>query len=196
MGRFEVIAFSDATALARGAATAWLDTLKSRNSVRTPISVALSGGRIAQDFFQAVVREARDRSASFDNVRFFWGDERCAPPTHTESNFAQARAFLLEPLDIPPLQIHRLRGEGPQDLAVVEAEAGLRRLSPLDRNGLPTFDLIFLGMGEDGHIASLFPGEPEEAMNRPAVYRAVVGPKPPPRRITLGYGVIAAAREV
>jgi 6-phosphogluconolactonase len=58
------------------------------------------------------------------------------------------------------------------------------------------FDLIFLGMGEDGHVASLFPGEPETVMNLAQVYRPVVAAKPPPNRITLGYGVIAAAQQV
>ena len=68
-------------------------------------------------------------------------------------------------------------------------------MAELNEQGQPELDLVFLGMGEDGHVASLFPKD-TEALETPAVYRAVTGPKPPPRRITLGYPALAAAREV
>jgi len=79
--------------------------------------------------------------------------------------------------------------------AVQQAESEICRVAEMDASGQPVLDLVFLGMGEDGHVASLFPGD-QEAIESQAVYRAVTGPKPPPRRITLGYRTLAAAREV
>jgi len=102
----------------------------------------------------------------------------------------------LAPLNIPGSQIHRVRGEDPPEAAAAKAEAELRQIAPLASNGQPVLDLIFLGMGEDGHVASLFPGEPEELMASNAVYRPVVAAKPPPHRITMGYPTIAAAGQV
>ena len=85
--------------------------------------------------------------------------------------------------------------ERDEAFAVQQAEAELCRVAELNEQGQPELDLVFLGMGEDGHVASLFPGD-TEALETLAVYRAVTGPKPPPRRITLGYPALAAAREV
>jgi 6-phosphogluconolactonase len=94
-------------------------------------------------------------------------------------------------------RIHRIRGEASPEEAAQHAEAELCRIAPLNGDGQPVLDLIFLGMGEDGHVASLFPGEPETALSDKAVYRVVRNsPKPPPVRITLGYATIAAARQV
>jgi 6-phosphogluconolactonase len=112
------------------------------------------------------------------------------------SNFRSAHECLFEPLGIEPSRIHRIRGEIAPELAAAEAEAELRRFAPPNATGQPVLDLVLLGMGEDGHVASLFPGESESERRSPRVYRPVVAPKPPPRRITLGYGVLAAAREV
>ena len=102
----------------------------------------------------------------------------------------------LGPLGIPAHHIHRIRGETPPGAAAAQAETELRDLAPPGQGGQPVLDLVFLGMGEEGHVASLFPGEPPEIVASPAVYRPVTASKPPPRRITLGYPAIAAARQV
>jgi 6-phosphogluconolactonase len=127
-------------------------------------------------------------------VHFFWSDERCVPSDDPESNFCVAHDLLLNPLRIPGEQIHRVRGEEPPALAAAQAETELRRIAP-SKGGQPLLDLVFLGMGEDGHVASLFPGESEKTMASQAVYRPVVAVKPPPQRITMGYATIAAARQ-
>jgi 6-phosphogluconolactonase len=158
--------------------------------------VALSGGRISRQFFAAVVEWARKERIAFANVHFFWADERCVPPEDAESNYRVARELLLAPLGIADDHIHRIRGESDPVEAAVAAESEICRIAPLTEDGQPVLNLIFLGMGEDGHVASLFPGEPEAVMTSEAVYRAVTAVKPPPRRITLGYAAIAAARQV
>ncbi len=196
MANREIVSCIDSTSLAATAAGRWLAELAVLPPRTSPYCVALAGGRITQAFYSAVAATSRFRQQSFAGIHFFWGDERCVPPQNAESNFAVANEFLFQPLGIAERQIHRIRGEELPEFAAAEAEAELRRLAPLNAAGQPMLDLIFLGMGEDGHVASLFPGEAEEIMAAPAVYRAVTASKPPPRRITLGYAAIAAARQV
>jgi len=196
MSNFELALFPDARSLAEAAAGAWLKELGKGVHGDAPYCVALSGGRIARDFFAATARLAQNQPGLFHRAHFFWGDERCVPPTDKESNYALARDILLTPLAIPGNQIHRVRGEDPPESAATQAADDLLRVA-LDRmQDQPVLDLVFLGMGEDGHVASLFPGEPEAIRASRAVFRAVTAVKPPPRRITLGYAAIAAARQV
>lgn len=192
--------YPDDAALARDAATKWLEQLEARSKspeIEEPYCVALSGGRIAKNFFSEIARQGAGHGEFFKNVHFFWADERCVPPTDPESNYAVARQLMFAPLQIPDVQIHRLRGEENEALALRDAVENIKAWGrPKAGKGLVIFDMIFLGMGEDGHVASLFPGEPEKVMADEAIYRAVTAVKPPPRRITLGYSVIAAAKEV
>jgi 6-phosphogluconolactonase len=195
MKNFELVPCANAGELARAAASAWLDEIEAANRAVKPYFAALSGGRIAPAFFASTVGQARARAVRFDRVQFFWADERCVPPGDAESNFRLARELLLAPLGIPESQIHRVRGEAPPEIAAAGAEAEIRRIVPLNDARQPALDLVLLGLGEDGHVASLFPGEPEEGMSSQAVYRAITNsPKPPPDRVTLGYAAIAAAQ--
>ncbi len=204
MNHFELISFATADELARTVAGKWLDEIEAANRAGKLHCVALSGGRIAQKFFVAVVELAKTRKIGdgstpslLANVQFFWADERCVPPDDTESNFRLANELLFAPLKISESQIHRIRGELPPETAAAQAAAELRRFASSNANGQPVLDLIFLGMGEDGHVASLFPDEMEIAGSDKAVYRAVNNsPKPPPNRVTFGYAAIAAARQV
>ncbi len=196
MSHYELVTFADADELAQAAACDWLNELRHRPSDGTPYLVAVSGGRIARLFFSRMAELATASRMAWDSVHFFWADERCVLPSDRESNYWLAQEYLLRPLGIPERQVHRLCGELVVELASVEAEQTLKRLAPETASGMPVLDLIFLGMGEDGHVASLFPGEPQEAMASRAVFRPVRGPKPPARRITMGYPVLAAARQV
>jgi 6-phosphogluconolactonase len=196
MGAFDLLTFNAGETLANTMAARWLDELQAARNGPEPYCVALSGGRIARQLFLAVSRQATERGLGLGWVHFFWGDERCVAPTDPESNFGLARDCLLAPLGIPPVQIHRIRGEALPDMAAAEAEAELRGIAPAGPGGQPVLNLVFLGMGEEGHVASLFPGEPGEIVASPAVYRPVTVPKPPPRRVTLGYQAIGAARQV
>jgi 6-phosphogluconolactonase len=196
MSRFELISFPGETELANQAAADWVRQIETSTGVAAPFLVALSGGRIVRRFFTAVATLVKARALSLNTVHFFWSDERCVPSADPESNFAAARELLLAPLAIPDAQIHRLRGEDPPEIAAAAAEKELRSLAPLSVHGQPVFDLLFLGLGEDGHVASLFPGESETNIASPAVFRAVTAVKPPPRRLTLGYPAIGAGRQV
>jgi 6-phosphogluconolactonase len=192
----EVRHFENATTLATAVAARWMDELIAQKNAQVPYSVALSGGRIAKNLFAEAARLAAARSYKFEGVHFFWGDERCVPPSSPDSNYAEAYGALLEPIGVPAGRIHRLQGELKEALALETAIGDICSVVPLNSAGQPVLDLIFLGMGEDGHVASLFPGEPEGVRNDPAIFRAVTAVKPPPRRITLGYAAIMAARQV
>lgn len=194
MSAFELTQFETADALAEAAARQWVQLVETHGFQRH--LVALPGGRIAPRLFAAIVELVRGRRLAIAQVHFFWGDERCVPPGDQESNFRVANDFLFSPLGIGSSQIHRIRGELPPGVAAAEAEAELVGLAPANESGLPVLDLVLLGMGEDGHVASLFPGEPEQTTSSRAVFRPVTAPKPPPARITLGYGTLAAARAV
>lgn len=182
-------------AIAESAATELHGLLHRRNPC-ADFGIALSGGRIAAKFYEAIVACQQKRPAPLDNLHFFWADERCVPPDDPENNYRTARLHLFEPLAIPFAGIHRIRGEIDAQYAVQEAEAELCRLMPLNQSGQPVLDLVVLGMGEDGHVASLFPGEPEALVKSTAVFRHVHAVKPPPERVTLGYAPLAAAKEV
>lgn len=196
MNSVELLRFDGPTALAEAAAVRWLDLLAGRAEEVSPHCVAVSGGRIARGFFRAVAEQARARGRRLEEAHFFWADERCVPPDHPESNFGLARDVLLSPLGIAVSRVHRILGEAEPDFAASQAEADLRRLARINDDGVPVLDLILLGMGEDGHVASLFPGGPEVPEKSSAIYQCVRAPKAPPLRITLSYAAIAAAREV
>ena len=180
-----------ADALAESVARQWLALMVGRDEAK-PFTVALSGGQFPRHYYKALAKAAA--GVSFRNVHFFWGDERVVPPNDEESNFRLAAVPLLLALKIPDEQVHRVLTERDEAFAVAQAEAEICRIADLDAEGQPMLNLVLLGMGEDGHVASLFPGDAEA--DSTAVYRAVTGPKPPPRRITLGSPALAAAREV
>lgn len=186
MGKVDLVRCESADALAQAAARAWLETIQPAQ----PHCAAFSGGRIAEKFFDVITAEVRQRKFSLAGVHFFWADERCVPPDSPESNYYLMRKRLIEPLNVPDTQVHRIKGE-------LEPLAGAKQASvELSRLARPALDTVFLGMGEDGHIASLFPGEP--LGDSPAEpYRAVFNsPKPPPQRITLAMQPMVAARSV
>jgi 6-phosphogluconolactonase len=190
MKKYELIPCPSDLALANQAASEWLKNLPARSG--TPYLAALSGGRIAKHFCASVAEQARGRDLT--HVHWFWADERCVPPDHADSNFLLAQKHLFEPLAISPNLIHRIRGEETPPRAAELAAQELSGLATLKNQGVPVLDMVFLGMGEDGHVASLFPnGQPEP---EGAIYYPVVASKPPPNRITISYNVLAVARQV
>jgi len=197
MSNFDLLSFSSADELARAAAGAWLDEIEAANHAGKTHCVALSGGRIAQNFFASVVEQNQTRWISFASVHFFWADERCVPPTEPDSNFKAANELLFLPLKISAEKIHRLRGEDSPSAAVKIAEEELCRVAPRNQNQQPVLDLIFLGLGEDGHVASLFPNAPVKTLDNDVLFLVVENsPKPPPTRISMSYKTIFAAKNL
>jgi 6-phosphogluconolactonase len=192
----ELRVFNSAAELARGAALDWLELLQVLELAGREPTVALSGGRIALTFFDAAVKVFRNHFNAIRKVHFFWGDERCVPPDHPDSNFGAAAARLLKPLEIPETNIHRIPGEFDPALAATMAAKGLVRWTGTDAGEIPVLDLVILGLGEDGHVASLFPGESVEVMESPDLCRAVTASKPPPQRVTVSYGILSKAENV
>jgi 6-phosphogluconolactonase len=179
--------FTGVDALVREVAGQWVDWVASGGGG----SVALSGGRVAAQFFRATVEAVRARGVVWAGWDCFWADERCVPPGDEQSNYFEAERSLLRPLGWEAARVHRVRGEVEPDLAASESELALK--SVVGEGGV--LDLVILGMGEDGHVASLFPGQ-AFGVEEGGLYRAVVGPKPPPRRVTLTLPVLLRARQV
>ncbi|MBU6402416.1 MAG: 6-phosphogluconolactonase [Verrucomicrobia bacterium] len=193
--RYAMLTFGSSAELAETAARRWLDELAARKAT-AGYCAAVSGGRIAKTFFNEIARQAQARPRLLAPVHFFWADERCVPPADSESNYGLAHTHLLAPLGIAAARVHRVRGETAPGVAADEAEAELRRVASLNSVGVPVLDMIFLGMGEDGHVASLFPGPPTQVPSPGRIYYPVTASKPPPERITLGLATILAARAV
>ena len=197
VANFELLSFASAEELAAAAASAWLDEIESARRAGHGYCVALSGGRIAQTLFTATAARAAARNTSFDGVHFFWADERCVPPSHPDSNFKAAAELLFRPLNLAAGNIHRLRGEDSLEAAVKIADEELCRVRPPQAGRLPVLDLIFLGLGEDGHVASLFPNADAKILDINVPFLAVENsPKPPPRRISMSYNLIIAAKNI
>lgn len=195
MGTIDLRKFDGPQQLAKAAACDCLSTLSQRILNAAPFLIALSGGRIAKTFCEALAEQAVVRGLG-EHVHFFWSDERCVPPENPESNFLLANEALLRPLSIPPPQIHRIEGEKKGELAFAKAEADLRGLAGVTQSGQPILQLVLLGMGEDGHVASLFPGGSERDFRSAAWFRCVTASKPPPQRVTMGFPAILAAEQV
>jgi 6-phosphogluconolactonase len=191
---YDLRTFKDGAELAAAAAKAWLLWLESAPGDAT---VALSGGRNAREFFTEVCRQLPSASGPLSKARFFWSDERCVPPDSAESNFALANQFFLLPAGVDCHRIHRVEGElAPAD-AVARANAMVDRAVARNEAGMPVFDWVMLGLGEDGHVASLFPNASKEVLECTSAYVQVDhSPKPPPDRVSLTFKALQAAREV
>jgi len=128
-------------------------------------SVALSGGSTPKSLYSLLAGEKRN-SVPWDKVYFFFGDERHVPPDHPDSNYRMANEAMFSKVPVRPENIFRIHAEQDAEQAALDYEQSLRTFFSLKPSGFPRFDLIFLGMGPDGHCASLFPGSPALKENR------------------------------
>nr|MBI3613189.1 6-phosphogluconolactonase [Nitrospirota bacterium] len=158
--------------------------------------VALSGGSTPKALHRALAAPGLARQLDWTKVEFFFGDERGVPPDHPESNFGMADATLFRPLGVKHDRIFRMHGEAKdQEQAAREYEAVLHRQFGTKPPAWPRFDLILLGLGEDGHTASLFPGT-EALHERTHLVLPSRSPKGAPRRLTLTVPIVNQAQTV
>lgn len=189
--RSGLVIVEDAAALVHALADRFVESARDAIAERARFDVSLSGGSTPKGAYEMLAAEPLRNSLEWSKVRFFFGDERCVPPGDDQSNYKMARTALLEPLAISDAQIFRIRAEDePSAAARAYADVLKTELGPN-----PVFDLILLGMGPDGHTASLFPGS-DPCEDDEALVRAPYVQKFAAYRITITPRVINAAREV
>ncbi|MEP6461825.1 MAG: 6-phosphogluconolactonase [Frankiaceae bacterium] len=195
-----IVVHRDATLLARAVAARLITGLVDVQAARGSASVVLTGGGIGI----AVLRELRDAPArdavDWQRLDVWWGDERFLPPGDPDRNETQARHALLDAVALDPVRVHPLpasasAGADPEAAADAYAHVLAAATRPEDHGSVPSFDIVLLGIGPDGHVASLFPEAPGVYDTRAVV--AVRGaPKPPPIRLSLTFDSINSARVV
>jgi 6-phosphogluconolactonase len=189
---FEISVLPDAAALAEAGAREFSRAASDALDDRGIFRVVLAGGSTPRALYTRLTRAPFRRSIRWDRVRFFFGDERCVPPDHERSNYRMARETLFDPLKIPARHVLRMKGEEDPTRAAREYERAIRR----QFSGRPArFDLILLGLGHDGHTASLFPSTAALAERRRLVAANSV-PKFSEWRLTLTFRALNAARRV
>ncbi len=146
--------------LSRVAATEFVNQAKGAVQAKGTFTVALSGGSTPKSLYTLLADDATLRVAvPWAKVHFFWGDERHVPPDHPDSNYRMAHEAMLSKVPVPPTNVHRIKSEYPEaSRAADEYDQRLREFFGLAAEQFPQFDLVLLGMGPDGHTASLFPG--------------------------------------
>ena len=196
-----VVVVPDAAAVARTTASRLLLTLVDAQSVNTPVHVALTGGGVGTDTLAAMADDPLLDLVEWSGVHLWWSDERFLPTGDPERNETGARLALLDQLGdrLPPENVHPVPGPGPD---VPDAETAARRYadalddaSPFGAQA-PDFDIALLGLGPDGHVASLFPGHPAASVRDVSVTAVHDSPKPPATRVSFTFPTIRAARRV
>jgi len=189
---FEIHVVPDAESLALAGADEFARAAGEAAQKDRLFCVAVAGGSTPLGVYRRLTQPPHRGAIRWKRVRFFWGDERCVPPEHPRSNFRAARGSLLRPLGIPPRHVFRMKGEENPARAALAYEAMLRRHVP---GRPPRLDLVLLGLGTEGHTASLFPDT--EALSEQR--RLVAANFVPPQnewRLTLTYRALNAARRV
>jgi 6-phosphogluconolactonase len=158
------------------------------------LKVALSGGSTPKRFFKRLAEPPYRDGISWQTVHFFWGDERCVPPEDQDSNYGTAHELLFSLINFPEENVHRIHGEADPEGEAERYTAEIKTILPLQKDEFPHFDWILLGMGEDGHTASLFPGT--DLGESQKICKVAVHPQSGQRRISLTLPVINAAKRV
>ncbi len=157
-------------------------------------TIALSGGSTPKKLYALLAEEPYRSQIDWSVVDIFWSDERCVPPSDSESNYLMAQQVLLSKIPIPANQIHRMPADQTDRDAASYAYT-LEMQQTIGSESVPSFDLIQLGMGPEGHTASLFPGQPSLHEQQRLVMPVTV-PKPPPPRLTFTPRLLNAASHV
>jgi 6-phosphogluconolactonase len=182
--------YESADAASVACARKLLELLEHTLATQPRASLAVSGGSTPKPMFAAMAQSNFD----WTNVHLFWVDERCVPPTDSESNYKLAKDHFIDPAHFPAANVHRIQGELKPTEAAKLYEADIRKFFELSGDHpIPRFDVIHRGLGPDAHTASLFPGEPL-IDDRTNICAAVYAEKFHQWRVTLLPGVLEAAR--
>ncbi|MGI9155433.1 MAG: 6-phosphogluconolactonase [Marmoricola sp.] len=189
----ELVQHENAEALADDVAERLLIVLADAQSAgRTP-HVALTGGSIADAIHAAIARVSAYSRVDWRNVALWWGDERFVGPDDPARNTRQARRAMLDTLDLDPSNVHEM----PSTATAANPDEGAAAYADeLRAHGSGQFDVVLLGLGPDGHVASLFPGAPQLDVDDRIAVGVTDSPKPPPERISLTYPALNRTREV
>ena len=193
----EITVVADAAALAEAAADAFVEAATAAVAARGRFTVALAGGSTPRTAYELLARPPRDRVVPWTQTHVFFGDERGVGPEHADSNYRMAHTALLAKVPVPSAQVYRVRGDAPDpEEAAAEYARTLADVFGTRRGELPRFDLVLLGIGIDGHTASLFPGSPvlKEVFRTVAAVHATAAVIP--QRFTLTLPVFNAAARV
>lgn len=188
---------ADLDALSALVADEWIAQARQAIDSSGRFYAALAGGRTPRHLYELLATPPRVGRVNWEHVHVFFGDERCVPPNHGDSNYHMVRDALLARVGIPATQVHRIKGELPPEEAAAEYALDLAQL-PQTLEGIPRFDLVLLGLGADGHVASLFPGtsilDERRRLAAPVLYAP---PGQAPRwRVSLTLPVLNAARRL
>jgi len=194
--RPEIKILADAPALAEYAAGQFIRIANEAIASRGRFCVCLAGGSTPRLLYAILAQPVRAVQIEWPKVQIFWGDERCVPPDHPDSNFLMTQQTLLDHVSLPAKNVHRIYGE-------LEATRAVRHYINEMQNVFtgqifPRFDLVLLGLGDDGHTASLFPGTPALSETRAWVVSVEHSIPPPPlvTRISLTLTVLNSAANV
>jgi 6-phosphogluconolactonase len=187
---------ADATALAERAADYFAQHINEAVKTRGVARVAISGGSTPKRTFQTLAKYSKgERSIPWGQVELYWVDERCVPPDHEESNYRMTREAMLDAIPLPASNVFRIEGELQPEEGAARYESAIRAQFRLEGAEAPRFDVVQLGMGDDGHTASLFPHtEALHELGRIAVANHV--PQKDAWRVTLTWPVINNGRHV
>lgn len=187
---FEI--FDDDDSLAADVATKLLARIAVIQKAEETPQIVLTGGGIADKIHRALARRADDGSVDWADIEFWWGDERFVPEDSDERNAKQARQALLDHVAVNQDLVHEIAADDGIDIDAAALHYGEK----IRRHPAEGFDIVMLGIGPDGHIASLFPGFEQLHVTDDLVVSVDESPKPPPRRITLTYPALSQAKEV
>lgn len=184
---------ADAEALATVVAGAFLGLLATHQDDGAIPQVGLTGGSIADAVHREIARLAPDSEVDWSRVDFFWGDERFVAAASDERNAVQARAAFLDALPVDPARVHEIPST--DDAPDVEAAAAAYAATIRER-GSGELTLLMLGVGPDGHVASLFPGSPQLDVTGAVTVAVTDSPKPPSERVSLTFEALNRSHEV
>ena len=166
---------------------AFCNEMLNLSNQRKNFSIALSGGNTPKFIFQKIAADYKNKF-DWNRIHLFWGDERCVPPDDNESNFGMTKKYLLDQINIPERNVHRIKGEDDPETEAIRYSDEIKKYINI-KSELPVFDLIMLGLGEDGHTASIFPNQ-TNLIDSEKICEVAVQPSSGQKRITLTGRVI------